>query len=103
MGMMLGRVAPATLTVCLIACREKKGIWTSKYMAPHDSAAKNKGEYDSCIVCYFRDERWAQRGMMTTAAAMTTTRSGEVSGDDRTVAVGTMSRRRFSMGQRQRR
>jgi len=25
-------------------------------MAPHDSAAKNKGEYDSCVACYFRDE-----------------------------------------------
>lgn len=25
-------------------------------MAPHDSAAKNKGEYDSCVACYFRDD-----------------------------------------------
>lgn len=26
-------------------------------MAPHDSAAKNKGEYDSCVACYFNPER----------------------------------------------
>jgi len=59
---MLGRVAPATLThgVSHRMRRHrmgKKGIWTSKYMAPHDSAAKNKGEYDSCVACYFRDEQ----------------------------------------------
>lgn len=29
-------------------------------MAPHDSVAKNKGEYDSCVACYFRDKRDAR-------------------------------------------
>lgn len=31
-------------------------------MAPHDSAAKNKGEYDSCVACYFRDELGGRSG-----------------------------------------
>lgn len=35
-------------------------------MAPRDSAAKNKGEYDSCVACYFRDKSRVQRGLLTT-------------------------------------
>jgi len=52
----------------------------SKYMAPHDSAAKNKGEYDSCVACYFRDELGAQRGLTTTTTTTTTTKKQACSG-----------------------
>lgn len=80
---------------------EEKGIWTSKYMAPHDSTAKNKGEYDNCVACYFRDEQRAQRGMTTTVVAAMTRSGGSVREGDRT--VGTVSRRCSATEQRRRR
>lgn len=41
-------------------------------MAPRDSAAKNKGEYDSCVACYFRYELRGCDGRDTTTTATTT-------------------------------
>lgn len=35
----------------------------SKYIAPHDSVAKNKREYNSCVARYFRDELGGAAGI----------------------------------------
>lgn len=73
-------------------------------MAPHDSVAKNKGEYNSCVACYFRDELGGAVGIDDDNDDDDDNNDDEetgVHGDDGTVASRTMSRRCSPTKQRQ--